>query len=513
MMKKNIHILSFVLASVILLSGCQKGFETEISELKQRVQTLEAEVSTLNKSCQTLSDLVSEIENNDLISKVERMSDGSYRIVFASGHSIDLKNGKDGVMPVIGIEKSGDFYYWKYKKGENGYWTWLKDPKDDRSKVRASSMIPLMKVDGEGDKARWWYSYTGDDYDWHLLEGFNFPVHGYPGLPMFETVDCSYEGFVTITLADKSIFQIPTQVGFNRLNVICDTINSNMAIINDLIQEVDTMIFIKEIKHVENEGEPSGYDIVFADGRTFSLRNGGDTTDIKTLSIGWNAELSMNCWEIDGEPILYGGKAVVAEGIAPTVGVEVMNGGFYFTVAVGDGEPELLLDSEGNPVQASPARFFGNIEERDGGIELTLTGVGEGGSDRKIILVKAGDCIPYLHLSSQSEWKVSRNGGEGCFTASIDSLGINSMEEFKYELEAVAMEGACVDSVGTGVLTDASPKRSIEHQIYFHLNDTATAGDRIRIAVFLSWNNHTIMKVCEMTVKDPEPVPEVIIPE
>lgn len=497
----HIHILPFVLATVALLSGCNKEIETEIADLKERIRDLEAEVAAYNKDCQTLSDLASEIEQNDLISKVEKMSDGSYRIVFASGKIVSLKDGKDGEVPILGIkrnERDSSVYYWTVRKGSQGKEELLKD--SGGNIVRASTNVPKLWVEETGGKEYWYYSIANGAK--LLLEVSGKTAHGYSGSSMFKTVDCSNEAFVKIILASNDTLRIPTQAGFDRLNVMCDTINNNMSIINGLIQGIDTMIFINEVRRVENEGEPAGYDIVFADGRTFSLRDGIDSTDIKTLSIGWNDSLSMNCWEIDGEPIMYGGKALEAGGFAPTVGVVAMDGAFYFTVAVGGGEPEVLLDSEGNPVQASPARFFESIEEKDGGIELTLTGVGDGGSARKVILVKAEDCTPYLHLSSQSEWKVSRNDGKGSFTAAIDSLGINSIDEFTYELEAVAVEGARVDSISTGALTDASPKKSIEHQIYFSLDEGAAAGDTIRVAVFLSWGGHTIMKVGEMTVTE-----------
>lgn len=505
MMKRNIHILPFVLASVILVSGCQKGLESEIAELKQRVQNLEAEVASLNSNFQNVSSLVSKIEENVFISDVQKLSDGSYRIVFADGSSVNLKNGTDGMTPIIGIRKYGEYYYWTEQWGEKGSWKWLEYNGD---RVRASIITPVVRVNGKGDDAHWEYSYTGKEYDWFLLSGFgsDLPVHGYPGAETFEEVDCSFDGFVSITLADGSFFQIPTQKKFDELNAVCSTINDNVSIINDLVQNVDTMIFIREITRVEDEGQPAGYDIVFADGRTFSLRDGRDTTENRTLSIGWNTTLSKYCWMMGDEPVMYDGKAVVASPFdkAPELGLIAQEGLFYFTVKVGDGEPEMLLDAEGNPVLASPIRFLDKVEERNGQIILTL-------ADKPITLVRMSDCTPSLHFPLQL--LEAQMGVQDTITVSIDSLGIDSIGEFQYELEAVAMEGACVDSVGTGVLKDASPKRSIEHQIYFSLYGNAAVGEKIRIAVFLSWGSHTIMKVCEITVKEPGPEPEAIVPE
>ncbi len=502
-MKKEFkHILTILLAVAALCSGCQKELEEEIAVLKERVKILEEEVYALNKTYQSISDIADAIERNDLISAVEKLEDGSYRISFSSGKVVTLRNGKDGLTPIMGIQKADDVYYWTVQMGERGEVKWLYDSKGLR--IRASAIVPKVKVEETGGKDYWYYSF--DEESWHLLEGSGETAHGYSGSAVFNSVECSDDGIVTITLADGvNVFQIPTQSMFDGLNAMCDTINSNMKIVGELIDGVDTTVFVKSVTEIVEGGKIVGYDVVFADGRAFPLRSGRDTSSVKVLSIGWNSQWSYY-WKIGDEPVRYKGEVVSAapQNVVPVLRAVAVNGKFYFTIAVGDGEVEFLLDSEGNPVLASPIRFFEKIEEKNGTIELTLTEKDSEGAERKVSLVRMEDCTPYLHLSSSSDWKILKEEGTGSFTAGIDSLGINEKEEFIYELEAVAVNGVTDVTVGQGsdlTPVDGSAKKSISHQVSFSLKENVAVGDTVSIAVFLSWGNRTIMKVGQLKVE------------
>ena len=495
MLKSNIKLFPALLLSVFLLAGCQKNLDSEIAQLKEKVRGLEKDVSAMNDQCKALSDIVAAIERENLITGVEELSDESYRITFSDGKTIVLRSGIDGVVPIMGIQKDSDtgFYYWTVQMGPQSSVKWLYDERGRR--VRASAVVPKVKVEAAGDKDYWYYSF--DEEEWYLLDGSGTtPAHGTPGLSVFSAVEYSSDGFVKITLANGSSFEIPTQAKFDALNAMCDTINNNMSVIADIVRNIDSNIFVRSIQRIEKEGELEGYDIEFENGRTFSLRNGKDSTEIKELSIGKNPLASNLCWMMDGEPILYNGEVVSAEpwNVIPVLGAVADEGVFYFTVKVGEGEPEFLLDSEGNRVQASPVRYFESITENNGALELTLNNV-------KINLIKMSDCTPSLHLKSES-WEVAKSS-EGSFIASIDSLGINKAEDFRYELEAVSMDSTCVIvSVGSGEFVSESPKKSIKHTVTFQLKESAAVGDKIRIAVFLTWDTHTIMKVAEVAVTE-----------
>lgn len=501
-MKTLKYLLPVFLIAAVFCSGCRKGIEEDIAALKERVAMLEEEVSSMNSNVQSLSGIVSAVERNDLISKVEKRDDGSYRILFSSGSVVELSDGVDGVTPIIGIQKEGDFYYWTVQMGERSAVKWLYDSRG--LKVRASAIVPKVKVEDTGGKDYWYYSF--DEENWYLLDVSGETAHGYSGSAVFSSVDYSGEGVITITLADGiTVFRIPTQSGFDELNAMCDTINNNMEIIGDLLRETDTVVFIKELTKIEESGKIVGYDVVFADGRRFSLRNGRDAATGKTLSIGWDTGGEFHYWKMGDSPVMYKGEIVKAdpENAAPELGAVARDGRFYFTVTVGDGETELLLDSEGNPVLASPVRFLEKIEEKNGIIELTLTEKNSRGAQRKVSLIRMEDCTPYLHLSSSSDWKVLKTDGEGSFTAAIDSLGINEKGDFSYEIEAVAVDGVKDVSVGEGSgLTSVvgSVKKSITHTVTFSLKENVNVGDTVSVAVFLFWGNRTIMKVGEVEV-------------
>lgn len=497
MLKINIRLFPALLVSALLFAGCQK-FDSEIAQLKERVKVLEQEVSAMNDQCKALSDIVAAIEKKNLITKVEELSDESYRITFSDGKKIVLKSGTDGLVPIMGIQKDPDtdFYYWTVQMGPQSPVNWLYDERDRR--VRASAVAPKVKVETTGGKDYWYYSF--DEEAWYLLDGSGTTTaHGTPGSFVFRDVECTADGFVKITLADGSSFEIPTQAKFDALTAMCDTINNDMSVIADIVRNIDTSIFVKSIKRVEKEGEIEGYDIEFENGKTFSLRNGKDNTEVKELTIGWNPLASNRCWMMGGEPILYNGEVVSAEpwNVIPVLGAVAVEGVFYFTVKVRDGEPEFLLDSNGNPVPASPVRYFEEISEETGALALTLN------NGVKVNLIKMSDCTPSLHLTSSESWKAAKSSA-GSFIASIDSLGINKLEDFKYELEAVSMDSTCViASVKKGKLeSGSSSKKSIKDTVNFQVKASAVAGDTIRIAVFLSWDNHTIMKVAEVAVTE-----------
>lgn len=496
MLKFNIRLFPALLVSALLLAGCQ-NFDSEIAQLKEKVKSLEQEVSAMNSQTKALSDIVTAIERKNLITKVEELSDESYRITFSDGKKVVLRSGTDGLVPIMGIQKDPetDFYYWTVQMGPQSPVKWLYDERDRR--VRASAVVPKVKVETTGGKDYWYYSF--DEEAWYLMDGSGTTAHGTPGSYVFKDVECSADGFVRITLADGSSFVIPTQAKFDALNAMCDTINNDMAVIGDIVRNIDSSIFVKSIKRVEKEGELEGYDIEFEDGRTFSLRNGKDNTEIKELTIGWDSRTSSHCWMMGGEPILYNGEVVSAEpwNVIPVLGAVAVEGVFYFTVKVGDGEPEFLLDSNGNRVPASPVRYFESIAEKSGGLELTLNNKGKSVT---VNLIKMSDCTPSLHLTGL---EAVNSGEKGSFIASIDSLGINKLEDFKYELEAVSMDTTCVNvAVKKGKLVSGSSKKSIRDTVTFQLKESAAVGDTIRIAVFLSWDNHTIMKVAEVAVTE-----------
>ena len=100
---------AFVSAAVMALTGC-----TDLSDLENRVDTLESKVvaletfiSGLNSNVEAIQTLM---EGGSLINSVKE-KDGVYTIVLSNGDEITLTQGAVGVgtTPVVSIDKDG---YW-----------------------------------------------------------------------------------------------------------------------------------------------------------------------------------------------------------------------------------------------------------------------------------------------------------------------------------------------------------------------------------------------------------------
>ena len=150
-MKRIFSVLSLALAAVMALS-CYDD-----TPLKERIDNLEAQFKALNEQVTAIAAIVEAVEKGDYITSVTQLPDGGYKIEFAKGTAITVRDGKDGAnAPQIGATKDTDgVYYWTLG-GE-----WLLDAKGN--KVPAGVSQPKLKlVDG-----KWYVSVDGAD--WALI--------------------------------------------------------------------------------------------------------------------------------------------------------------------------------------------------------------------------------------------------------------------------------------------------------------------------------------------------------
>lgn len=129
-MKK--YFILTMLAAMLLVS-CKKYNDAEIrsdsDELKVRVERLEKLCSDMNTNISSFQAIVTTLQNrNAVVSVTELPANKGYTILFASGKSIFIYNGKDGCdgkdgadgqngldghTPSIGIKQGSDgMYYW-----------------------------------------------------------------------------------------------------------------------------------------------------------------------------------------------------------------------------------------------------------------------------------------------------------------------------------------------------------------------------------------------------------------
>lgn len=158
-MKKIILLAAFAVA---LTASCKKFDDSAIWDKldnhEQRIESLEEACKQLNKEVADLQTIVTALEKSDYITTAAPLaSEDGYSLVFKSGKSIVIYNGKDGkdsVAPTVGVKKDTDgIYYWTI----DGNWLIA-----DGNKVKASAtdgsngITPKFKIEEE----YWFVSYN-----------------------------------------------------------------------------------------------------------------------------------------------------------------------------------------------------------------------------------------------------------------------------------------------------------------------------------------------------------------
>ena len=110
----------------VALTGC-KNYDEDIDKINARLAALETWEANVNINITALQTAVTALQGKDYVTKVVALSDGTgYLITFQNSGTITIKNGTDGVTPVIGAAVYTDgYYYWNVNTGSGT--TWLKD--------------------------------------------------------------------------------------------------------------------------------------------------------------------------------------------------------------------------------------------------------------------------------------------------------------------------------------------------------------------------------------------------
>ena len=137
-MMKTIKYYTMLLVATVVMFGCSKYDDSElrndVNDLQSRVEKLEKWCETTNTQISALQGVVTALEAKDFVTGVTPITEGSatvgYTITFSKSGAVTIKNGvngKDGVAPVIGVDKdTDDLYYWTVKTGEAAA-TWMLD--------------------------------------------------------------------------------------------------------------------------------------------------------------------------------------------------------------------------------------------------------------------------------------------------------------------------------------------------------------------------------------------------
>ena len=512
---KRKRISFFLLLSVLLLAGCHQDIDERIAQLKDDVADLEAQVNRINENTATLAGLVSALEKNDHITSIRPWSlldRNGYLISFSSGTTLRLYNGTNGISPIIGVRYNEDYdaYYWTVQWGPGGNAVWMTDASGRR--VRATSWVPQLKI----EDGIWWYSFDGTYWNktgWGAAQGEQ-------GSSFFSSIDTSDPYYVIFTLADNTQFQIPTQQAFDELSAQCDEVNRSFQTYTDLIQNTDGSIFVKSVVAFEENGV-SGARITLESGKVLTIRNGLNNRDsvllsARTYTDGKSYWVFRNRSSDEYQWLHYQGQMVclTQESVTPYLGIIDSVGQFYFTVAYGDGPAEMMRDADGNPVAATGQvvpDFFTAADLSDPScVVLTLA------DGTEVRLLRTRSYTPTVTTSLRSDYVEA--GTSYTFQLLLfvkdtlqQSAPCTSLEDYQeasgVQFEAIAVDDGYVDDIVlVSMASDATYAASRGIVAYDMILDVRfTTGPasqwntsmKSRYAVFLSWQNKSIMKVVE----------------
>ena len=517
-MKTRKSILCFLLLPVFLLAACSDEIDDRIRTLKNDIASLEERLAGFTEQLSSLSSLIEALEKNDHITEIREyafLGHSGYQIIFSSGSSVLLRNGSDGVSPILGVryDEDTEAYYWTVQMGPDGSPTWMTNSYGIR--VRASGTVPQIKI----EEGIWWYSFDGNSWskcNWG-------PTQGASGSSVFSSIDTSDPYCVKFTLADGTVFQLPTQQAITELDQQCGQLNQDFESYKKLMPGSDSAIFVKYVAAFE-EGDVSGYRIFFEDGHEISVRSGRSSEDSVLLSAKaytdgkyyWvykNRSKDAYQWlRHDGKMI-----CVTLEDVTPEIDITQVNGHLYFTVAYKGVEAELIRDDDGNPIEATGKLvpdFFSAADVSDPTkVVLTLT------DGTKVTLPRCRAYTPTVSLSLRSDFVEAGTSYTYQLLVRLRDTLIQAVpcadyasyqKESGLTIEAIALddgyaEKASVVSFSAKALE--KPEGRVAYDINFDIPfstgslDSWVLDQPSRYAIFISWMNKTIMKVAQFERK------------
>ena len=498
-------IIPFILLAVMLSASCTKAIQEDIDGLRQEISEMESRISQFNSSLNSLSELISALEKNDHIRSIQPWMGDNYVIYFTSGTMLFLYNGKSGVTPIVGVqyyELLGN-YYWTIQMGPDGKVSWMTNSSGQR--VRATGTVPQMKI----EDGIWKYSFDGKNWEtcpWGEAEGK-------PGQAVFQSIDTSDPYYVTFTLANGTVFKLPTQKGFDELTEMCNNINTLFETYTKLVNNLDGSMFVASVAEWQENGQHVGYILTMEDGSVVQIRNGRDYKFTTQISARQDTD-GKYYWIYRTDPsqeyqwLIYNGKKVpvTPDDVTPHIGITEVDGELYFTISYEGGKPELMRDANGKSVQASGLAgfsFFQSAEVETGCIKLTL-------ADGTVVKMPTRRLFTPSLTLSQTATDVAKDTYYDAYLQAtiVDTLQMMAhMADYNTyrtqtntDITAVAVDGGYT---GTPVLVSYTPgpnpsgtQYTIVLRIPFRTaSDGWDTTHKTRIAVFLNWGSNSVMKV------------------
>ena len=491
MKMKRIYTIILAAVSILSVCSCTDEIEEQMAALKNRIAELEAKVTSINEYYASASKVVAALEDHDMIRSITPIkNNGSYLVTFASGQTITLIQGIDGVSPNLGIRKYEDgLYYWTVQYGSEEP-QWLLS--NLGLKIRASGLTPQMKIE-DG----WWqYSYDGGGTWTRLCK-----ATGETGSSVFKNISIS-DYYVTFTLSTGGVFQIPTEAYFLRLIDRCNEINKELEDARDLLASIDTTLAVKNITQIVEDEEVVGYKLLLNNGKELEIRSGNDGVPF-TFAIKRDYDDWMDYWTIkigDGEfDWMYkdNGEKALASSMSgsPRLSVRDTLDAFYYVYSFYPdiNDYQWLRDPDGNLVIANPVSqsvMFKAVAVGTENVALTL-------ADDQVIY------IPLYYAKTPSIGFTPPSGITYDATKFLYSaIAANTTYTVNYnvkdapsnlQIDAIALDGASVTGL-TKSVSDTNVTGAITFTTPATFKDPAGT---TRVLVFLTWGSNVIMKVLE----------------
>lgn len=507
--------------------ACTGPVEDEITRLKGKVSEVESMLSDVNTEIANLSTLLSKLKSGDYIESVQEVQAGCYVLTFESKDVLVLKDGTSGKTPVLGVryDNSSGFYCWTVQNGTASP-SWLYD--NFNHKISAEATVPRLRISED----YWQVSYD-DGAHWTNL----FQALGDEGSSVFRNIDWSDPFAVKFTLMDGTSFIVPTMDALYQISSACDTINDNIAAYTSMITSLNSSIFIQSYAEVMENGRKVGYNITLENGSVLTIRNGEETTGSVFLDIARDPGDGVLYWRVryDSQSefswLMDGGKRIVAsnEYSQPVIGFKDSLGVNYFTISYDGGNTyQYMRNNQGKPVEATAAtnfNLFKSAEIGDGTITLVTLDDQEitfmtSKSDKTLRMRLPGPFKVYADSSyrfsvtvtdtviSNTKFTNFRDYNE-TVGMKLTAIGLDSCYVTKVAVDSFMFR---VDSLKYNKITK---KTMYQYRSYYsvymtmgsHLDTTSAS----RVALFLNWNDRTIMKVAEFqncAIARPTPPPD-----
>ena len=382
---KRFFCLMMLFLALSFTGGCNTDLDNDIDGLTKRIEKLEKRCNEMNTTLESIKKIADQLQQNDYVSRVERIFDGStvigYTIYFTHADPITLYNGTDAGTPELGLALGEDgIYYWTVKYPGDEQASFITDNYGVR--LPASAISPQLKI----ENGYWVVTYDNGEI-WTVLGR----ATGEDGISFFESITES-GGYVQFNLLNGTTISVPTWDGFAQLQEAYKQAYQNLLSFMTLSNRLLGKVTVSEVIPIVNDNETIGYQLVLTDGTTYSFYNGSCTNIpvISTDSDGSEQYWVISCnggeyeWILDeeGNPV----RANAHEGLIPKLSLKRQYGvdnKYYWAISYGNEEPQFLLyngEKVAASAQAPDPVIQSVVQVQDDRICITL-------SDRQVLYI------------------------------------------------------------------------------------------------------------------------------